>query len=256
VTVPAGLARELARSRARGESLLLTLDFDGTLASLRRRRGGARLPRRRRARLAALGRTPGVKLLIVSGRALSDLRARCRGTGAALAGDHGLRLEGVGAAWRHPDLARRSREADRLAAEARAATRGIAGVSVELKEASVAVHYRAAPSLRREPAPLRRVLRRLLLPGWRVASGKCLWELRPERDWGKGEVILLALKRLGPGWRALFVGDDATDEEGFAVLGRGAWTAKVGEGRTAARWRLRGLGGVDELLSAVRRARR
>ncbi|MDE2510275.1 MAG: trehalose-phosphatase, partial [Elusimicrobia bacterium] len=104
MSVPRALIRELERSRARGEKLLLALDFDGTLARLRRRRGDARLPARRRKSLAALSAAPGVRLLLVSGRALSDLRGRARGTGAALAGDHGLRLEGLGAPWRHPDL--------------------------------------------------------------------------------------------------------------------------------------------------------
>jgi trehalose 6-phosphate phosphatase len=102
---------------------------------------------------------------------------------------------------------------------------------------------------------LKRALERLPLAGWRVAPGKCLWELRPRKDWGKGEAILLALKRLGPGWTAAFVGDDATDEEGFAVLGRRALTVRVGPGRTAARWRLPGIGSVDALFAAVRRSR-
>lgn len=251
MSLPAGLARELA-----GRKLLLALDFDGTLARLRRRRDAPALPARRRALLRALTRAPGVKVLIVSGRGLSDLRGRCGGLGAALSGDHGLRLEGLGPRWSHPDLPRLSRQAGLLAAAARKATASLEGVRVERKEASVAVHYRGSARVRRAPEGLRRLLAEELVAGWRIAGGKCLWELRPRKSWGKGEAILFALERLGPGWRAAFVGDDATDEEGFAVLGRRAATVRVGAGKTAARWRLKGLGAVDEFLSAALRSRR
>ena len=77
MSLPAGLARALKASAARGEGLLLALDFDGTLARLRRRRDAPRLPARRRALLRSLARTPGVRVLIVSGRELADLRGRC-----------------------------------------------------------------------------------------------------------------------------------------------------------------------------------
>jgi trehalose-phosphatase len=256
MSAPAGLARELSASAARGEKLLVALDFDGTLACLRRRKGAARLSARRRSLLRALARASGVRVLIASGRSLSDLRARCRGLGAALFGDHGLRLEGLGARWSHPDLPRRAAQARRLGTAAAAAARGFPGVEVEIKEASVAVHYRRAAAVRRDPRGLKRLLERVLLPGWRVAGGKCVWEFRPRASWGKGEAVLLALKRLGSGWRAVFVGDDQTDEEGFETLGRRVWTAKVGRGRTAARWRLKGLADVDSLLSAALAARR
>ncbi|MDE2490502.1 MAG: trehalose-phosphatase [Elusimicrobia bacterium] len=248
----AALRRELAKS----PRLLLALDFDGTLARLRRDRRAPRLPAGRRKALSVLAKTHGVRILVVSGRALADLRGRCPVPGAAFAGDHGLRLEGIGPRWRHPDLARRRRRAGILAAAARAAAKDLPGVRVERKEASVAVHYRNAPAVRRDPKPLKRALERLPLSGWRVAPGKCLWELRPRQDWGKGEAILLALKRLGRGWKAAFVGDDTTDEEGFAVLGRRALTVRVGPGRTAARWRLPGIGSVDRLLAEIRRSRR
>jgi len=246
VRIPPSLRRGLSTPH-----LLLALDFDGTLARLRSERGGVRLPARRRAALALLSRTPGVRVLVVSGRELEDLRRLCAGTRAALAGDHGLRLEGIGPHWRHPDLARWSRKASALAVSARAVARAFPGVRVELKEASVAVHYRASPSVRRDPRSLRRALEHMRLGAWRVAPGKCLWELRPRRGWGKGEAVLLALKRLGPGWRAAFIGDDATDEEGFEVLGRRALTVRVGAGRTHARWRLPGIAGVDALLASV-----
>ena len=49
----------------------------------------------------------------------------------------------------------------------------------------------------------------------------------------------------------VFVGDDLTDEHGFAVVERlGGWTVKVGPGRTAARFRLPDAAAVKRWLLA------
>lgn len=233
--------------------LLVALDFDGTLARLRRDRGAARLPAGRMRLLASLARVPGVRLLVVSGRSLRDLRRLCRGLPAALAGDHGLRMTGLGRSWVHPALPGRSAQARALAEAARAVVLDVAGVEVERKEASVAVHYRRAASGRDGAARLRAALDTLAAEGWRLSPGKRLWEFRPGRTWGKGQAIRLAAGRLGRGWSVLFMGDDETDEEAFRALGRRAWTVRVGSGRTAARWRCAGLREVDALLRGLRR---
>jgi trehalose 6-phosphate phosphatase len=47
----------------------------------------------------------------------------------------------------------------------------------------------------------------------------------------------------------VFVGDDATDEYGFATVNRlRGYSVKVGPGRTVARWRLRDVRAVLEWL--------
>lgn len=187
--------------------------------------------------------------MVVSGRALPFLRAALAGSGAALAGDHGLECEGLGARWRHPALSELARHARALARTARRAVSPLRGVEVELKTATVSVHWRRAPSVRRNPEPLRAVLEEIAPPGWRVAPGLMVWEFRPKVEWGKGHVIERAAARLGA--RALFIGDDLTDEEGFLRLGRKGWTVRVGKGPTAAHWRLSGVGAVEELLAAL-----
>lgn len=236
------------------ERRLVALDFDGTLAALRRDPSASRLSADRRALLARLAHVPGTTVLIVSGRPQPFLRRALRGTGAALAGEHGWRLEGVGPRWRHPLLALRGRQARALARAARLAARGLRGVQVEAKTAAVAVHWRRSPEISRDPAALRRALRKLIPSGWRLAGGKKIWEFRPSDRWGKGAAILLAAERLRA--RSLvFIGDDETDEEAFRALGRRARTVKVGRGRTAARERVAGLRGVDAALRALAQPR-
>ena len=231
-------------------------DFDGTLAPLRRARSDARLPHARRLMLQRLGRMPGVRVVIVSGRQLSDLRRRCRIDGAAFSGEHGMSLTGFGRAWSHPATARLHRECTALAAAAARLTLGMPGVEVERKRTSVSVHWRKSPAVRRRPEGLGGALAGLLHSGWRLAGGKCVWELRPGLARGKGDAILLAQRRLGPDARVLFIGDDETDEEGFRRLGRAAWTVRVGRGETAARWRVGGPADVDALLVELSAARR
>ncbi|OGR96434.1 MAG: trehalose-phosphatase [Elusimicrobia bacterium RBG_16_66_12] len=230
---------------------LVALDLDGTLAPLRRDPAAVRLTAARRALLARLGRSPDIRVLVVSGRPQGFLRRALAGTGAALAGEHGWVLEGIGPRWRHPRLSLRARQARALAAAARRAVRGFKGVRVETKTSAVAVHWRSAPRVIRDPSGLRRVLTALLPAGWRLAGGKRIWEFRPADAWGKGEVIALAARRLRA--RVVFIGDDVTDEEAFRTLGRGARTVKVGPGPTRARERVGGLSGVDALLDRLAR---
>ncbi|MBI2386768.1 MAG: trehalose-phosphatase [Elusimicrobia bacterium] len=231
--------------------LLVALDFDGTLAALKRDPAAVRLSAARRTLIARLGRKAGARVLIVSGRPQAFLRRALAGSGAALSGEHGWVLEGIGPRWRHPRLGLRSRQARALAAAARAAVRDLPGVRVEAKTAAVAVHWRRAPRVLRDPAALRRLLAALLPSGWRLAGGKRIWEFRPADAWGKGEAVALAARRLRA--RVVFIGDDETDEEAFRRLGRGAMTVKVGSGPTRARERVRGLAGVDVMLKRLAR---
>lgn len=252
--IPASLVRELRDSAALGEPLLAAFDFDGVLAPIRRFPADARMSEKTRSLLRRLGNTRRTTTVVVSGRAVPFLRKALAGCGAAMAGDHGLELEGLGPRWRHHALADLARHARGIARSATRAVRGLRGVTIELKTATVSVHYRRAPSVRRDPEPLRSALEAIVPPGWRVAPGLLLWELRPKLDWGKGHIIQRAARQLGA--RALFIGDDWTDEEGFALLGSSAWTVRVGPGLTAARWRLAGIGAVDELLAELLAARR
>lgn len=235
--------------KGKASRLLIALDFDGTLAPIRRDPASVRLSAGRLALLGRIGRVPGVRILIVSGRPQQFLRRALAGSGAALSGEHGWMLEGIGARWHHPRLRRRASQARGIAAAVRRAVRGITGVKVEGKRTAVAVHWRRAPSVIADPTPLRRVLTALLPAGWRLAGGKRIWEFRPADAWGKGDAVALAARRLNA--RVVFIGDDVTDEEAFIHLGRGAFTVKVGPGPTLAQERVAGLRAVDVLLKRL-----
>jgi len=141
-----------------------------------------------------------------------------------------------------------SREAKRLLAE-RLGSR--AGIRMEDKGISFAVHYRGATSSAARRAGF--LLRKTLKPfGWhlRVLKGKKVWEILPPEVEGKGRAVRLLLADLPRGTLPVYIGDDTTDESAFAELRHGI-TVRVGNQRgSKARFYLRN---PDEVIVFLRR---
>ncbi|MGH7606055.1 MAG: trehalose-phosphatase, partial [Gemmatimonadales bacterium] len=123
------------------------------------------------------------------------------------------------------------------------------GLLLEDKGLSLALHYRGAPRLASYAHRTARAMLAHLGAQYCVQRGKRVVELKPAgRDKGAsiGEFMEEAPFR---GRTAVFVGDDATDEYGFAAVNRlQGHSIKVGPGRTAARWRLRDVRAVEAWL--------
>src|ERR1700722_17659613 len=83
---PVELAAQVVKE-ARANGLLVATDFDGTLAEVVLTPADAHLRDDVREALMALARR--ARVAVVSGRALSDLRARVAIEGVAVAGEHG-----------------------------------------------------------------------------------------------------------------------------------------------------------------------
>ncbi len=84
-----------------------------------------------------------------------------------------------------------------------------------------------------------------------VQGGKMVAELKPSsRDKG---IAIQEFMRERPfaGRTPVFIGDDLTDEYGFAVVNKlGGHTIKVGRGETAARWRISDAAAVRRWIAA------
>ncbi|HAR06410.1 MAG TPA: trehalose-phosphatase, partial [Pseudomonas sp.] len=89
-----------------------------------------------------------------------------------------------------------------------------------------------------------------------LQPGKCVFELKP-RGASKGEVIRAFMEEVPfAGRTPVFVGDDLTDEAGFAAVNAlGGRSIKVGEGPSDARERLPSVhavgGWLEQLLSEL-----
>lgn len=225
---------------------LLVFDFDGTLAPL------VSDPARAAMRESTAGLLGIAALLypcaVVSGRRRADVAGRLAGVPlAAVVGNHGAEA-GFGPVDRSPGrqvVAWREALARDLA--------GAPGIALEDKGLSLAVHYRHAPErLRARRAILAAVAR---LPGSRVFGGKAVVNVVPQGSHDKGDAVAALLRRTDR-TTAVYVGDDATDEDAFRNR---AVSLGVRVGRThlsAARYYIPSQRDTDELLRELIRARR
>jgi trehalose 6-phosphate phosphatase len=219
---------------------LLGLDYDGTLAPIKTDPADALLPATTHRRLASVARV--FPTVIISGRAAGDIRNLVQGIEAIhVVGNHGAEgssvisaeLAGRVAAWR-----------ERLAG-----TLGpLQGVAVEDKVYSLSLHYRRSTD--REGARDAILDAVKGLEGARIVGGKAVINVLLQEAPNKGTALLLACSRAGCG-RAIFVGDDATDEDVFALhLPRQILGVRVGHhARSGADYYLRDRSEVDELLA-------
>ena len=224
------------------------LDVDGTLLHLAATPDAVRLTPDTAAVVRALHRATGGATALVSGRAIADLDAIFGAPPLPAAGQHGFERRGSASAIQRDDLDARRLDAarQRLASVVDAHQ----GLLLEDKGHSLALHYRGAPAHAAVADHTMRGLARELGADYRIQRGKHVLELRP-RAGDKGEAITAFL--LEPPFAdriPVFVGDDLTDEDAFAVVeSLGGHSVKVGEGPSRARWRLHDPDAVREWLA-------
>ena len=238
---------DLTRSR-----ILIALDFDGTLSEIADTPDQAALAEETRRLLALLVQRPDTKVAVISGRRLDDVKSRVGLPGIYYAGNHGLEIEGPGIRWTHPQA--RGVDAS-VYVKLQEDLRAFPGHLLEHKSPGFAVHYRGVAT--RLHARLRKMVRarlRGLRPRFRVLRGKMTLDSRPDIPWNKGHALRMIRRTLAGSWTCVFIGDDVTDEEAFASLGRQALTLRIGRVKiSSAQHILRSRRLVDLLLESLSR---
>ena len=221
------------------ENPLLMLDYDGTLAEIVDDPTEAVPHKDVPDLLKRLGERYPV--YIVTGRRVKDLSSLLDVPNLHVMGVHGME-EGPLGGDVTPLV---SDEALEALEEARRNLPDVAGVRVEDKGTAIALHYRSAQDEEEIEKRLRAWVEELperLEPLW----GKKLLEVRP-KGYSKGKAIEHLIET-HPDTTPLFLGDDTTDEEAFAVIGERGVTIKVGAGGTEAQYRLEGIEAVVAYL--------
>jgi trehalose 6-phosphate phosphatase len=251
IPLPAPLAARLRRPPPPplARDCALFLDIDGTLLPLAVTPDRVHVDGAVTALLPALAQALDGALALITGRAIADADRLFPGSALPIAGQHGSERRGTGGIWRrHEGAGGYGRLRDALA---RLVARH-PGLLLEDKGATLALHYGLAPQL---AGYVHRAVRaEVALAGatWKIQRGRRIVEVKPDgRD--KGTAILEFMAEAPfHGRRPVFVGDDLTDELGFAaVAGLGGWAVKVGAGATHATYRLAGVDGVREWLAAA-----
>ncbi|MDJ0322159.1 bifunctional alpha,alpha-trehalose-phosphate synthase (UDP-forming)/trehalose-phosphatase [Cryobacterium sp. PH31-AA6] len=255
--IPDALADALRDVSSAG-TLLVALDFDGTLAPHVDEPEDARAIDGTGAAVQRLLDLDGVRVAFVSGRALVSLRHVSEPQDdVLLAGSHGIEVQ-LQAPEIQLDLgAAELEQLDTLSEVLERISGSVAGTWIERKPAGLALHTRlVTPQAGQAAQREAREQLGALLPELTVRGGKNVIEFAV-RSSTKGDAIERLRRHTGAD-HVVYAGDDLTDEDAFAVLGDGDLGLKVGAGASLAGYRVRGpedvllvLGMIADLRAAA-----
>lgn len=224
----------------------LLLDFDGTLVDLAATPDAITVPEYLGPALQSKAAALDGRLALVSGRFVGDLRSHLPDSRLVMCGSHGAEIEspeGSSVATRETP-----RVPDAVMESARAFVAGAGGVLLEEKALGLGLHYRDRPELADD---VRRFARQLAADhDLHLREAKMLFELATTTaNKGDGVRAIMAQPPF-EGSVPVFVGDDQTDEDGFAAVDElGGFGILVGELReTKARYRLLDVAAVHDWL--------
>lgn len=242
---------------ASAATLLVALDFDGTLAPTVDDPKAARALPGAVDAITSLSNSADTVVAIVSGRSLSSLREVLTVPDhVVLVGSHGAESH-VNGHTAGPVLTEGEHELlEAVCSVVEEAAARFSGARLERKPSGCALHTRLATAEDAEAARHDAVagVQALEDSGFVTRrDGKDILEfiIRPADKGG----ALGWLRELFSATAVVFIGDDVTDEDGFRALKPGDVGVKVGEGETAAEFRVADPAEAVRLLAALAAAR-
>ncbi len=235
---------ELVRPHLAGG--LVAFDVDGVLAPIVAHADDSRLSPDVHDLLASLATRTTVG--IVSGRALESLeRLFAFPDELHVFGSHGLEERGESANALDDDEQYTFEQLEIIA------SRGVEaageGAWLEYKPASVVLHVREADADRSAPVVEAVTNLARMIDGAQITPGSGVVELLA-RTASKGSALLTLAERTGSA-PIVYLGDDVTDEDAFAVMGDADVSVRVGPGDSSARYRITDPAAVVDLLRAL-----
>ena len=215
-------------------SCALFLDFDGTLVEIASHPHAVVVPTGLPETLARWRDVLGGAVAVVSGRPIQQIDGFLAPLVLSVAGVHGAerrRADGS-LAWQavHP--------MQPVVEAATALVKAHPSLEMESKRGAVAVHYRQAPQLQFLCLSTMQAAVEQS-EGLTLLCGKMVVEAKPSCTSKSQAIDAFMQEAPFAGRTAVFVGDDVTDESGFASVQRhGGIGVKVGEGSSVARVRV------------------
>jgi len=230
-------------------NIALFLDVDGTLLEIASTPDAVKVPAALRNTLHLAAAREDGALALISGRSISELDRLFAPWLFPAAGQHGLERRDAEGKLIQPTI-------DTAALQpARAALGELQlrhkGLLLEDKATALAMHYRLAPACE---AAVREVMTALAAPlagQFVLRSGKCVLELAPAGFSKRGAIEAFMSEAPFAGRIPVFIGDDVTDEDGFAAVNAlNGYSIRVGNGApTSARHRF---GSVSAVVAWLR----
>lgn len=210
------------------------LDVDGTLLEIEKHPDLVTADRTLLRLLKRLNRACDGAVALISGRSLAQLEAIFDPLTLAAGASHGLELRTPNGTVHHVGQPVPAEVVARLSAFVARHE----GLLLERKTRSLSVHYRERPELEDEVLRTLNDVYQGMSKGFRLLRGKMVVELTPAAA-DKGSAIK-AFMQMPPftGRKPVFVGDDVTDEDGFAAVNEmGGLSVRIGDAPgSAAHW--------------------
>ena len=222
------------------ERIALFLDFDGTLVAIAERPDDVRLDLSTRQALMHLDTLLGGAVAIITGREIAAVDRFLDPLRLSIAGVHGLTRRDARGHTHAPSV-----DGGFISAIEKALwplLKKHPALFLEYKYGAVALHYRSHPELEETCLQLMQAAVDEL-PGVELKRGKMVVEAKAVGG-NKGAAIADYLnEKPFAGRRAVFAGDDVTDEDAFVLVNaRDGVSIKVGPGETKATYRAAGTG--------------
>jgi trehalose-phosphatase len=238
----------VSRVRSAG-SIALFLDFDGTLARIKSTPAEVRLSPPMRSAVGRLAANDRTDVWVISGRTRDDVRERTGLSRVRYLGIHGWE-RGLDTAL-DPETVRELDDTRRSLEKSIGTLRGI---WIENKGPALAIHYRDAGEAESSQArtSMYEAMARLN-GGFRLLSGKKVWEILPREVGDKGSAVRRELGRLKHRPLPVYLGDDCTDERAFAALPDGLTILVGPRSLSRAQFQLRDPDDVRRFLEKLER---
>ena len=245
-----GALDDRLRHVAQVPTLLVACDYDGTLAALVDDPNEARPNRAAVAAMRSLAEQANTQVVVISGRSLRDLALLSRlPEEIRLVGSHGGEFDLGFAAQLSPDLValRTSLTSEVQALGTKYSAR------VEKKPTGVTFHFRGMPEDRRQAAHEELIQGPVQAEGVFTREGHDTIELSVINT-NKGAALEQIRHQVGAS-AVVFFGDDVTDEDGFRTLTGPDVGVRVGDGLTAAQYRVANPDSVAHRLAHLAESR-
>jgi trehalose 6-phosphate phosphatase len=191
-------------------------DIDGTISPIAPTPDAAYVTAVAQAHLARLAEHLDL-VAAISGRAAADAARLVGLPQLTYIGNHGLEVWENGAAQPAP-VAEPFVATIRTVLQEAEARLQLPGVLFEDKGVTASVHYRQTENPQAAEAEIGAVLEELTeAHGLRLTGGRMVWEIRPPLEVNKGVAVRRLVEQHGLRG-AIFLGDDRTDADAFAVL--------------------------------------